>query len=409
MLKQVLKGMVIGGAALAMVGTANAATIDVNLYGASAQYKFWTAAAGNFLVSQGCTDVKNAAQSGALDSRDSGWTQGTCGSDTVNIRYTTNASYDGIRAVMADPAYDPDGCGPANRLQPSAATFAAHPASGTVTAHSCQDVHIGASDVAATTFNQESHGQLLGHLGGGYFDSVVKFPNDLGDPEAAGYQVDRPIVVPFGFFGHPGIPVDNVSRLMVTSIYNGQVSNWDQFGFASLPMVVCLRHAGSGTAATLDAAVMRGDFPLAINEIPSTDPLVGLGLAPTIWFNKGSSDEMRCVSGNAGAIGYADVDKCPDTGGTGKCAVKRLDWMGIDTSATGAYTVADAIRNGLYDFWSAQWLYSNEAGATDTWIDALVTFSSVGANIPSGKALYWAAQDDMNWEKATDFSYPKKK
>ncbi|MCM2286026.1 MAG: substrate-binding domain-containing protein [Desulfobacula sp.] len=422
MFKKLLKGMVIGGAALTIAASAQAGTINVNLYGASAQYEFWTAAAPEFLISQGCdsadvASAKNTAQK-ATHKRDAGIavcfggdpiqgrTGGGINGDTVAIRYTSEASYDGVRAVMADPNYTTE-CGDgALRKQADAATatFPAYPAVGSsITTLTCQDVHIGASDVAATTFGQYSEGQKLGNNGGGYITQSVYFPDDLQDPEANDYQVDRPIVVPFGFFAHTSVPFNNMSRLMATSIFSGQVTNWNEFdpSLASLPMVVCLRHAGSGTAATLDAAVMRGDASLLqVEALPGSFP-VNLGIVPVTYFNNGSSDEVKCVGQLPGAVGYADADKCA----TGGClaTVKTMTYQGVAASS-------NAIKNGQYDFWSAQWLYSNEpAGATDDMIDNLVAYASDDANMPVSKAGYWASQDAMKWGKASDFVYPSQK
>ncbi len=429
MFKKILKGMVIGSAALTIAASAQAGTINVNLYGASAQYEFWTAAAPSFLTSLGCDAANLRSAKGKVSSRDTGAavclgdqavqpggdTGEGIGGNTVVIRYTTEASYDGIRAVMADTAYDPDGCGSANRKQADL-TSATLPTTGvgTVTALSCQDVHIGASDVAATTFNQKSEGYKLGHLGGPYLNQEIIFPDALQDPQAAGYNVDRPIVVPFGFFANNGrnvdysttpatttvapekaVPFDNMSRLMATSLYSGQVSNWNEFD-PSLPpqrVTLCLRHAGSGTAATLDAAVMRGDYNLVIKEYTGSN-----ASRPKIYFNNGSSDMVKCVGENFGAVGYADADKCV----SGCSGVKSMTYQGVAANSTN-------IKNGQYDFWAAQWLYNNEIGDTKALIDELVLFASDEANLPSSKAEYWASQDAMNWEKADDFQYPKQK
>jgi hypothetical protein len=424
MFKKVLKGVVIGGAVLAMAGAANADKLQINLYGASAQYKYWTSQADEFLLAQGCnaadifsaTNADQADADPAVHDRDAGLsvclgdvavqgqTGGGINGDTVIVTYTTNASYDGVRAVTADPAYDEDGCGPANRLLPDVetATLVAYPGNGTsITDLTCQDVHIGASDVSARTFQQTSTGELTGPRGGGVVTRSVVFPHDLMDPEALGYQVDRPIIVPFGFFANEGVPFDNLTRLMAVSIFNGQVANWSDFGGATVPMTVCLRHAGSGTAATLDAAVMRGDYPLAKTEIRSDDILVTLGLAPTIWFNKGSSDEMKCVGHTSapGGIGYADVDKCLSGCGGKYGPVKTMTWQGVNPEDG-----KSVIQNGLHDFWSAQWLYSNETGELDALIDALALYAST-----ADTHTYWSTQNGMKWEKATDFTFPKKK
>lgn len=437
MFKKILKGIVIGGAAFTIAASAaQAEQIDVNLYGASAQFKFWTSAAPDFLKFKGCADADNFAATNKIEEgngthdRDSGIAvcvgdvavEGMTGAgiagDTVIMRYTTNSSYDGPRSVTADPAYDPDGCGPANRLQADVTGADLQPygaAAGTsIPTLSCQDVHIGASDVAATTFNQTSEGELKGHAGGGYETRSVIFPDDVPDPEALGYNVYRPIVVPFSFFanddlsngGANAVPFDNLTRLQAVSLFNGQVMHWNEFidgTETGLEAVICLRHAGSGTAATLDAAVMRGDYPLVTKQVTTTDRAYTRGISPVIWFNKGSSDEMRCVGENIGAVGYADVDKCPLSGGTDKCTdVKRISYQGVHGSNA-------SVRFGQYDFWAAQWLYSLETGKTETLIEDLALFASDEANLPSSKAPYWASQDAMVWEKATDFAFPKKK
>lgn len=451
MFKNILKGIAIGSAALAITaGAAQADTIEVNLYGASAQFKFWTNAAPYFLKDQGCADADNyAVNDKDTHDRDTGiavcvsstdpvqniTTGAGINGDTVVLRYTTKASYDGIRAVTADARFDEDGCGSDMRLQGDFGveadqsdyaalqpwdTVADEPNPGsTIPLLTCQDVHIGASDVAARTFAQVSNGYEEGHLGGDWEERDISYPSALLDPEDLGYQVDRPIVVPFGFFANNGlaaddplttmdetvaVPFDNLSRLMAVSIFSGQVANWNDFdpSLPNLSVTACLRHAGSGTAATLNAAVMRGDSPLVTDEVPVTDIAYMFGLVPAIYFNDGSSDEMRCVGQIAGAVGYADVDKCIDGCDGDYGSVKSLTWQGVAGSAT-------AIKHGQYDFWSAQWLYSNESGDVDAVIDALAAYASIEENLPSSKAPYWAAQNAMMWEKSTDYSYPVKK
>ena len=47
-------------AVLMMAGVASAAAVDVNMYGASAQYLFWTGASADFLTDMGCSGVTTA-------------------------------------------------------------------------------------------------------------------------------------------------------------------------------------------------------------------------------------------------------------------------------------------------------------------------------------------------------------
>lgn len=466
MLKKALTGVIAGAAMLTMVGTASA-TVEVNLYGASAQYKFWTAAAPEFLAYSGCANTDIYVAKGSVSSRDNGIAicagsdavtlngstisgsgmsvtdvnNNTTTGNTVIFRYSTNASYDGVLGIQDDDTYSPDTatCSTAgDRLMADpAATTIADPYDstdsstiGTVAGTECYDVNIGASDVAAETFNQHSEGLYLGHRSTQPVDFSVEPPlqadGTIGDwtirdfsgltidtSSSGDYDADRPLVVPFAFFANSSVPFTNITRLMAVTIFSGQVSNWYSFDSSvDLPMVVCYRHAGSGTHATLDAAVMRGDASLLAHEnnpndttangcINCSGDLIPLGLLPKVWFNNGSSDEIKCVNENAGGIGYADSDKI--IGSTSYPDTFRTLYQGEEADKVN-------IKNGLYDFWSAQWLYSKKAGVEDDavkgLINGLASYASVAANLPASKADYWATQNEMYVEKATDTAYP---
>ncbi|GEM_PF-464499 len=468
--KKAVKAAVIGGALLGLVGAAQAATYEVNIYGASAQYKFWRDAAPEFLKSMGCSESDIYAAKGEVSNRDNGIAV-CAGSDvagmgisagggfngdgnTYIIRYSTNASYDGIRSVQdlnpdnVDPVCTSAGDGFRLMADETNTAFAPYftQGYGTVNGTACKDITIGASDVAAETFNQSSQGALLGPGGGDWTE------RNIGglSIDASHYVSYRPVVVPFAFFAnanpaHP-VPFDNMSRLMAVTIFSGQVPNWNKFNpdldgdgtpnepglytvdpatgqptansGDSLPMIVCLRHAGSGTHATLDAAVMRKDAGLLQQETTVDNFMYQFGMAPAVYFNKGSSDEMRCVGGyfngyddtiNLGqpswaAVGYADADKNegePVVGGE-YGDIKRMTFQGVAP-------VKVAITNGQYDFWSAQWLYraASEPQEIAALCDAIGAFASDPANLPAGHADYWAAQNEMQVEKNNDFTYPK--
>ena len=474
MFKKIVKGIAIGGAAFALtVSAAHAETYEINIYGASAQFKFWTAAAPAFMVDSetglGCAaeDVWHAtndeqADAGTQD-RDAGIAicagsdavsigEGETitgagpadSSDTVIIRYTTNASYDGIRAIAHDAVNaDAADCTELNqRLQPTAYDAALNQYSVNTSAGksipnlACMDVTVGASDVAAATFQQSSEGLAKGYNtdDGSTIDRDIIYPDFLvhdGDTTALDrlendVEPVQTVVVPFGFFANNGydkenaaattpVPVDNLSRLMAVTLYSQQVLNWNEFLPAGsdldLPVVLCLRHAGSGTAATLNAAVMRGAAKLPTEEVSTNDMAYMWGFSPQTWFNKGSSDAMKCAGRRAGAIAYADADKC-----TGDC-LSNIDKYGLlkPLSYQGVDPTADTIRNGQYIFWSAQWLYPDPDvdDTTSDIIEAMVAFASDGHNMPGadktpieGKAKYWAAQGNMRVYKQTDFSFP---
>ncbi|MBN1906200.1 MAG: hypothetical protein JW927_14000 [Deltaproteobacteria bacterium] len=438
MIKRIIQTTVLCGSLLGMVGAANAATIDVNLYGASAQYEFWTAAAPGFLQSQGCRtqDISTAKDSGAHGiAICRGTEQGGLGfngnGNTYYLRYSSKASFDGIASVQNSNQFNTPGCtNPGEREMANEATV--NWGTGAVTSLSCKDVTIGASDVAAETFGQQSSGHLYGPRTTSNPTATRSIGDLTMDPS---YNVFRPIVVPFAFFRNANpttpVPYDNMTRLMATSIFSGQVANWSAFNpsnpNADMPVIVCMRHAGSGTVATLDAAVMRGDYSLVKNEVPYDDEDVLDGIAPAIYFNDGSSDMMRCVGGagnrsgydpytGVGAVGYADGDKVIMSDGTLPAPnniageyhdaanygdVKLMTWQGEMPTRSN-------IVNGVYDFWAAQWLYASPADSgAGSLVRALDAYASNPENIPASKAAFWAAQGEMKVEKFTDFSYPK--
>lgn len=433
MFKKIAKGALIGAAALAMAVPAHALT-EVHLFGASAQYKFWTDTAPKFLQDTtanggaNCLGLVQHAKTGdvtdnegTMSTRDAGIAQGfDCQGkgEHVVLSYTTFASIKGIQAVKGSATFD--GCAAGEAGVPDwqdldadtfGVTWGPYPGTaGSVDDLECQDIVIGASDVAGATFGQESHGALYGPAGGAWYDSFAN-PEDT-----TGLEECRPLVVPFAFFGHDNLPVipaggaqGNLTRLQAVSIFSGQVTDWSDMGYGALPIAACLRHAGSGTHATLDAAVMRGDAPLLKDEaLPGSFP-VSMGFVPVTYFNKGSSDEVKCVrdAGDAGygAVGYADSDKngaAYDPAVPAKAdRIQRLMYMGADGTAA-------TIKNGIYDFWSAQWLYfrADEDADVKAKVLELCAYAADGANMPSSRAGFWAAEGDMKVQKTDDFAFP---
>lgn len=390
MIKKLLKATVVGASIFAMLGSAGAADKNINIYGASAQYKYWNDAADDFLLSKGCGSVQQAAGSSTYGTKDSGITKGICGADTWYIRYSAKSSYSGIQALQGIDDGTASCTNPSQRKLANE-TPSTVPASGgtnwaskVVYSLACKDVHVGASDVEAGAIaGMESHGQLKGHLGGGWVDRVMD-PADIFDTGLANY---RPIVVPFAFFRENNVPYTNLTEMMAAHIFSGQIWDWSDFdpAVASQAVTICLRHAGSGTHATLNAVVMAGAANILTEE--------GDGmLTPVAWFNDSSSDMANCVAQNAGSIGYADADQSFASN------VTRMTYQGVTAEKKN-------IVNGQYPFWAAQWLYVDSI-VPGSPIDQLATWAAVPANMPSGRAAFWAAQDEMQVGKANSFAYP---
>jgi hypothetical protein len=396
MFKKTVTSLVAGAGLLAMVGAASAADININLYGASAQYKFWNAAAAPFLTSKGCSDVVAAENA----DKKHGITKGTLGTDTIYIRYSAKASFDGVYSCKGEvppPGETPDSCIASNGARYRSMADVVDWPTHLVTALGCKEVTIGASDVAGGSFGQQSKGKVKGCNVTG--SVITRNIPTIDTSSLATYY--RPIVVPFGFFANTALTgVDNLTRLQALMLFSGKALTWDQFGSAypAKDTVICLRHAGSGTHATLAAAVMRKDQPIVKEED-----------CPYISFNDGSSDMMKCINTNDGvavadaaAVGYADADALAGSGAALYPSVKPLNYEGAAPTRTN-------IQNGVYSFWSHQWLYECAPGNTTThpWVQQLAAYAGVDANLVAlGLGDFWAADSSMNVDKTTDFSMP---
>jgi hypothetical protein len=189
MLRKALKGLLIGGALLGMTATAQAADYQMNMYGASAQYKFWLNLAPDFLTDAAggaCTAVTQCE----VDSKNgiavgTGCTFATGGPHTITVRYSNQASVDGIVAVN-DTNH--------NRNMANNATCSAL---------ALAEVNLGASDVAYDRFGQQTRGWSKGNLN---YTAAPSFPYVRGPwTNAEPDEVFNPIVVPFAFFANNSV------------------------------------------------------------------------------------------------------------------------------------------------------------------------------------------------------------
>lgn len=464
-MKKIVTSAIIGASMLFSGASAHAALYEINLYGASAQFKYWTAstpvwfsqaaasgglgcATANIYQAQDLNAAGKADHGIAVcmgDTAFGGLAAQTSGGATVNgssnntvvFRYSSKASYDGIDAVQGldrkatvDCAGQP---GQRKMADVSGITWTAYGTAvpfGGVTTTACQDVTLGASDVAAITFNQTTGGAQKGHKGGECWKAVgstcangsggIGKKSVTGYTVGTGYTVKKPLIVPFGFYANPNVValgIDNMSRLMATQIFSDSVNSWAQLD-ASLgtpsqttyPIVVCMRHAGSGTLATLNAAVLRGNVNMVGNErIASTSS------KPVVWFNETSDDMKVCIQENGGvtggyAVGYMDADTSSSAG-----KYTKMKWMGVDGSdTTTGKTLRDKVKNGQWDFWSHNnVIYSSSEPNDVKWLidnasNGLVTFAGKAANLNliSSVKNFWAASEEMKVDKNNDFAWP---
>jgi hypothetical protein len=201
MLKKMIKGLVLGGALLGMVATAQADTYEINIYGASAQHKFWLNLAPAWLTDANggnCATAQQAAYNkkhGIARGLNCNIPNGT-GDDTIIFRYSSRASYKGVVAINND-----------ENLQ-MAADETCNWGTGVCTGLEAADVNLGASDVAWDDFTQSTIGFEDGNLA----NDVYADTPDYEAPDPAGVDpvyptsgpdgVFNPIVVPFGFIAN---------------------------------------------------------------------------------------------------------------------------------------------------------------------------------------------------------------
>jgi len=459
-MKKVIKTVALGATFAALASTAVAADLELNIYGASAQNKFWNTYAQQFLEASvddggmGCTGttVKGYADAAKKLGMTVGQNCAYNDNGKVTIRYTANKSVEGPRAVMGLDPQNNDSCPADQRFQ------AVLNAAGTAvsTTPECLPVTVGASDVASEAFTQESHGYKNGNYNTSDYNEVLAGQVIPGAAEIGTYA--NPVVVPFSFFANStNLPtVNNLTRQQALLLMSGNVANWNQFGpgYPDKKVVLCMRHAGSGTHATLDKAIMR-DEPN--RGLPTTNQLnvAAANPLPGIMFHESSSDMIKCVeengrygtkpdgsawptpstpgTPNAGAIGYADSDATVDTaqGTNGYAAdgteyqlaslshVKRLKYNGAgegmnSTNLTtyGYSALKNEIIHGSNEFWAAQWLYINADAPGDGTAARVDFFNRLTAYASStilpcpGIGCYWLTASELTVSKEDDSAVP---
>jgi ABC-type phosphate transport system substrate-binding protein len=456
MKKQIIGSFAATAALFAIAGIAQAAPAELNVYGASAQYTYWNAQAANYATNVlGCPAAKvtapanNGGKHGFVSAKDctsslvpvNNASSSTGTKQDIDIRYSGIASTEGVLAIKRLGPIDPTlthSNWDTSTNAPGLGDVVCNEANGerrmfaSTSTLVCKQVHIGTSDVAGESLIQQSHGQKQGpNTAGGQFDVDLTL-YDLATSSLR--SAVNTVAVPFGFFvnnatvggvtartcaattglagnyctadaqctatggttvvgGCPTTPatITNISREEAAMLFSGVAANWTDLGtyFTSQPVVLCLRHAGSGTHAALDLTVMNSGWGTGVVAYENLS-------APFIYFNQATADETACIQGQAGAIGYADGDQA--FAGTTMSPLKY----------NGFYPARTAIRNGLYDFYTNAWSYTNAAsGATvNALADSLLTFAQLPGNVPTGKANYWASTAEMKYNRTADNSYP---
>jgi hypothetical protein len=439
-MKKIIKTAVLSASLVALTSTAFAADLTLNLYGSSAQAKFWNANTATFMTTsvanggEGCASVVTGFADPGTNKL--GITIGSsCAANNggrVIIRYTSNKSVEGLFAAAGQNPYQTDStvCGndPTLRNQ-------ANDVNGNGTFSSaCQKVDVAVSDVASESFTQSSAGNYNGWVTVNPAQNINLSTANIPGQNYFGAS-QQPIIVPFSFYANSKVGITNLNRQQALLLFSGNIPTWSLFGpgYPSKNVVVCMRHAGSGTLATLDKAIVRGDRTLVSNqEVGAANG--GKALPPFVWFMQGTPDMLNCINANGnypdtgsasyGAIGYADSDAITasyNSDGSENVSasypnVQRLTYNGGGQGETAANfttygysAVKNGIVNGGYEFWSAQEMYLNPNDQANANLVSLYNNAVAFASNPQacpGLGCYWAAATELNVTKESDTTVP---
>lgn len=417
--KKLIATVLVGASLLVFAGIASATTYDINVYGASAQYTFWNYLATVFIQSQsGCSSTTPTVltNNGTGTSAVNQITFATCGGNTYNIRVSNKASFDGVLAVLGNDQYATAGaaaekCSAGDPNYPGSSSPYYRKMLDSDGVLRCNQIMVGASDVAGESFDQYSWGMQHGPQGNP--NTGAQITRNIGSINTSTLAHANPFVVPFSFYVNNtvkegGVTIDNLTRLQAVLLFSGKIMNWNQFGagFANQTTAICFRHAGSGTHATLDYAVVRGNGwggTLAQNENRPDDTIGDyVSSLPTMYFNDTTGDEQYCVDNEPGAVGYYDSDKASFT----THLVSGYPNT-VQVAYQGEYASADGVKNARCDFYTNEWAYkSNSIPSGD--ITIVNNFLSYAAgNIPPAETSFWVDQTQMTHKKATDKQYPQ--
>lgn len=220
-------------------------------------------------------------------------------------------------------------------------------------------------------------------------------------------------------------PLKNISRLMALHIFSGAVDNWADFGasFDSMPIVQCMRHAGSGTHQTLVDTVFRGDtdvkttttvnYASMYNTATYAFDKVAESGPHTFHYKSSSSLTKDCVARFDGGIGYVDADKAIatniNTSASNGEGIHQLMYQGSAPSR-------QSVTSGEYNYWAAQTCYYKPAQVEDTLEGLLLEIVAEAGNPDyltlekfGERAHFWATSDEMLVEKegGDPSEYPK--
>ena len=384
---------------------------------------------------------------------------------TLNFFYSGIASGEGVKAMNGTGPLDSDlnsGCTVTGERRvakvgtAATATLTDADLPNYVTNTVCNKVTIGTSDTAFNQFNQKYSNEWDTADGSNTLAQLETFAAPSG-------KDDQTVAVPFAFYVNPNVKakhcvaatpvapkvggvlsvgsrtggyctvaadcvapgtpltdsvtcegtattIDNLSRLQANILFSGQITNWNQLGsyFTSNPVKLCIRKPGSGTLVAFDKTVMtaggQNGWGSSYATIMNSDLT---NAAPYTVFNGSSTDEKNCIAGldtfaaadgstalaaANGAVGFMDADTTSVAN-----QFSRVSYNGVPPTRNN-------VRNGAYEFYTIGHMYNDNSALSQ----AVVNWVLNPANVPSGKAAYWASKNELKFMRGTDIGYPAK-
>ncbi|MGI6229317.1 MAG: phosphate ABC transporter substrate-binding protein PstS family protein [Tractidigestivibacter sp.] len=215
-------------------------------------------------------------------------------------------------------------------------------------------------EAAAEQFMTEQPGVQITVQGGGSGQGITQIAQGsvqignsdvfaeekLDNPDDASKLIDNKVaVVGMGPVVNTDVTVDDLTLDQLRDIFTGTVTNWSEVGGADEEIVVINRASGSGTRATFENAVLRGE------EVPSD-------FTPQEQDSSGTVATM--IAQTPGAISYLAFSYFADT-------FKALKVGGVEPTA-------ENVETNDWTIWAYEHMYtsSDPDEATQAFIDYML-------------------------------------
>lgn len=236
-------------------------------------------------------------------------------------------------------------------------------------------------DIAAQ-YEAACSGARIEVAGTGSLEGVQNLVEDVGaDPDLADerlamsdVEVDYADLVGeqvgallFSFVVNSDAGVTDITTDQLREIYAGEYRTWDEVDpvlGSDEPIILVSRDARSGTRATVERRVLaQGEGAVTSDNCRSPRPVPGQGDGfPLRCEKRETSQVLSEVDANPGALGYAQLSDVQD--------FENAVTLSID----GVPASVEAIRDGSYDLWSREQLYTFGPPRTGTLLHAFLDF-----------------------------------